>query len=247
MKKLILIFILLSPIQLFSVELIQPYYDSYFLTGLNQQTQGKLKFSFKIPLFYPYEEDGINLGYNQLSKWNIYDHSSPFKSTDYNPSIFYEINDLWVLDFVRIYPYSHTSNGRDGSESKSMDNYCLEMQASIGDKFVIGVWEKLMGYYAEGSKSKPHLDYGNWKTKLFFKIMSKYGILSGFTIYAQGEWLHNRLDSKYYIEWGSSINLAFGLTQFNLVYQGYRGVGEFFDRHNDFTDNSHRVGIGFNF
>lgn len=243
MRKLLFIFIfLLSSMSLFAVETIQSHNPIYFITG-NNDNQAKYQVSFKYSLWY---NSGAYLSYTQLSKWNIYDQSSPFKETNYNPGIFWEKENLWKLDLLRIIPYEHKSNGRDGQESRSIDRYFIEVQYSIGDKFNLGIREKVGAYYKVSNKNKDIDHYlGYFQTELFFQIKSKHEFFDHEKIYIKGEWMHNRLNTKYWFETGLSFRIITAYIQPNFYIQYYKGYGEFLLDYNKKT-NALRAGLIFN-
>jgi phospholipase A1 len=248
--KILLKFIFASIIVLtfsksiYGVDIIQPHHPIYFTSG-DKENQVKYEISFKCGLWYPFDS-GLFLAYRQLAKWDIYDRSSPFKEIDHNPSIFWEKENLLCSDFIRLIPYSHQSNGRDGQESRSMDRYFIEAQYSIGDKFNLGIREKAGAYYAISNKNKDIDHYiGYFETELFFQIRSKYGFLEHERLYAKGEWVHNRLNTKYWFECGLTIRLFTARIQPDLYVQFYNGYAEFMEDYNKKT-NALRAGFIFN-
>ncbi len=247
MKKilfwLITFLILVDP--LFAIDTIQSFQPIYFIAG-DKTDQIKYQVSFKYALIFPYET-GLYLGYTQLSKWNIYDRSSPFKETNYNPSIFYEkIPSLKYLDFYRIGFYEHKSNGRDGQQSRSMDKGYAEIQLSHGKHLNFGIREKVSVYYTVSNKNKDIDHYaGYFETELFVQYFSPHTYIDHERLYIKGEWMHNRLNTKYWMEAGLSFRLLTGNIQPNFYIQYYRGYVEFMEDYNKKT-NALRAGLIFN-
>jgi phospholipase A1 len=232
MKKIFLILFLLLPSLLFAVETIQSYKPVYFLAGDNEN-QVKYQVSFKYALCYPFET-GLFFAYTQVAHWNLYDRSSPFKETNYNPSIFWEIENVnqW-LDFARVIPYEHKSNGRDGQDSRGIDRYFGEMQISYGQTFNIGLREKAGGYYAISNHNKDIKRYiGYFETEAFAQIKDKHGYIGHEKIYIKGEWTHK----YYWYECGLSIRLFTEKIQPDIYIQYYRGYGEFLLDYNKKTE-----------
>src|SRR4030065_248977 len=79
--------------KIFAMEAISEYKPTYIIAG-DKESQVKYQVSLKYALVYPYNS-GVYFAYTQLSKWNIYDRSSPFKESNYQPSIFWEKNNVW--------------------------------------------------------------------------------------------------------------------------------------------------------
>jgi phospholipase A1/A2 len=245
MKKLLLILFLIYPFLLFAVDTLQSFHSIYFIAG-DKTDQMKYQVSFRYALWFPYET-GLYLGYTQLSKWNIYDRSSPFKETNYNPSIFYEnIPNFEWFDFYRIGFYEHKSNGRDGAVSRSMDKGYGEIQFSHGRHFNYGIREKVSYYYSVSNKNADIDHYlGFFETEAFLQYFSPHTYIDHERLYIKGEWMHNRLNSRYWFEAGLSFRILTGKIQPNLYIQYYRGYAEFLEDYNKKT-NALRAGFIFN-
>lgn len=67
-----------------------------------------IQFSFKKNLFYEFY-----FGYTQKSFWQLYDHgnSRSFREHSYNPEFFYDLEEFWQFDLVRLGIWEHESNG----------------------------------------------------------------------------------------------------------------------------------------
>lgn len=106
------------------------YKDNFFSTGvplntnINKQTADAL---FQISIRHRLTRSVLPfntflfLTYTQKSFWDIYDKSSPFRDSNYNPGIglgryiIYEQNMLGAA----LFQFEHESNGRDGEDSRS--------------------------------------------------------------------------------------------------------------------------------
>jgi outer membrane phospholipase A len=106
---------------------LSPYRPSYLIFG-DSTDQVKGQISLKYHLLQNYQTN-LYTAYTQLMFWQLYDKSSPFRDINYNPEVFWQL-DLWEfgLHQIRISPYEHKSNGRDGEESRSLNRCYL-----IGD------------------------------------------------------------------------------------------------------------------
>ena len=240
MKKIILILLLLIPINLLALEIIQPYQSTYIITG-DKVNQCKYQVSLRYGLFYPFNT-GIFVAYTQKSKWDIYDKSSPFRETNYNPSIFWEKQNLWKFDFLRIIPYEHCSNGRDGAENRSIDRWFIEAQISRGDYLNIGIREKTGWYYA---RARQNADIGRYSgkciTELFAQILSQHGYFGHEKISFQGEWT-----TRYYW-YQAELSFRIFTTKFrpHVYIQYYQGYNEFLLTYNQ-KSRALRGGLIFN-
>jgi phospholipase A1 len=241
MKKLLLLLFLLIPVSVSA--LVESYHPIYFITGFNKDTQTKYRISFKQGLIEPFET--LFLAYTQDAKWNIYDRSSPFKEIAHNPEIFWEIDyPNNFIDVIRIIPYSHRSNGKDGQESRSMDRFFGEMQVSyMLPLFInVGLREKAGGFYAVSSHNKDIKRYiGYFETETFIELKKRHQYVGHERLYFKGEWTH-----KYgWFEAGLSFRIFTSKIQPNFYIQYYRGYAEFLEDYKQKT-NAIRAGFIFN-
>jgi phospholipase A1 len=245
MKKSILILLFLIPFKLFALEAIQPYQPTYIITGDTNEDQVKYQVSFKYGLLFPYES-GIFLSYTQLSKWDIYDRSSPFRENNYSPGIFWEKQKPFKhLDFIRVSPEMHLSNGLDGQDSRSVDRCFIESQISYKFNFIkIGFREKIQHFY-QFSLSSHNKDYkryvGNFESEAFIQIISKRNYLSHEKLYVKGEWTNK----FYWFESGLSFRIITSKIRPHIYIQYFRGYGEFLINYNKKTE-ALRIGFIFN-
>lgn len=247
MKKLILIcLMLLISVSLFAEvqNRLQSYEPIYIIAG-DKEDQVKFQVSFKYCLLYPFDS-GLYIGYTQLSKWDLYDRSSPFRETNYNPNIFWEKNNLWCLDFLRIIPYEHKSNGLAGEDSRGIDRYFVESQISYGKKFNIGIKEKAGGYYAYSHKPKDEYSVkrylGYFKTTLFAQIKDSHSFIGHERISITGEW------TKRFYWYQAELSFRILTTKFSphVYIQYYRGYAEFLINYYEKSD-ALRAGLTFNY
>lgn len=104
-----------SPFQKFSL-----HNDTYFIFGTKDL---KIQYSFRyrvaksIPFFF---------AYTQLMFWKVYEKSLPFKDVNYNPELFYRLIDKKNSSFKTLdMGWSHLSNGKNKSDSRSLDRVLL--------------------------------------------------------------------------------------------------------------------------
>ena len=63
------------------------YKDNYIITGFSDTTEVKFQFSLKFDLRPNHTNHSVYFGYTQKSLWNLYETSSPFVDSNYNPEI----------------------------------------------------------------------------------------------------------------------------------------------------------------
>ncbi len=123
------------------------YGDNYFITGTrinespnSENSDAKFQLGFKQIItrdLLPFNTH-LFFTYRQISFWDIYQDSFPFRETNYNPSLgighlTFDENDkanggLWLA-------FEHQSNGRDGENSRSWNYFSLLYYKSFSEKF----------------------------------------------------------------------------------------------------------------
>ncbi len=107
-------------------------YDNYTLSDEYGNIEAQLQVSFKINMGH--DLFGLNekyyLSYSQRSFWQIYEISSPFRETNYNPEMFvvFPISDSrsgFNMRSVTL-AYSHLSNGQGQTHDKTQYTYVYE-------------------------------------------------------------------------------------------------------------------------
>lgn len=266
MKKLVLLFILLSCVSSYAKEYESPmsmYKDNYFISGDNQD-QVKFQVSAKYALLYP-TSIGLYVAYSQISSWHLYDKSAPFYDNNYMPEAFLMFEsknnifdlDMKLLDYIQISPISHMSNGRDGSDSRGINTYYGQAQISYGDKYNFGLNLKVFNYYNKSGKNEDIEDYkGHYEADLFFKLRSKsvsfldkeeFHIKFGgydkldYDAYKESG---NRDDIKGYVIIEAQFRIITSYIQPKLFIQYFSGWGEYMIDYNK-RDTAVRAGLVF--
>lgn len=175
MKRLILI-IMLVCVNAYAAE--SPFSinkENYFTAGYQDI---KFQVSAKYNLLYPFDT-GLYLAYTELAFWDIFDYSAPFREYNHNPEIFWMADesgnifnsDLSIIDYIKISPYEHKSNGRDGDNSRGIDRCYVEARASAGTLYNAGITAKGWYYYHKASENRDIDNYtGHWEAELFLKV-----------------------------------------------------------------------------
>lgn len=138
----------------------------YFLVGGHDPRSARFQFSFRYRLFddqgvvaetLPVVR-GLYLGFTQTSLWDLASDSKPFRDTSFRPSLFYR----WMLSdpddggWVALSGgYEHESNGKDGTNSRSIDTAFLRAEArhyfDFGDgRTYFGIAPKVWTYLDKG-------------------------------------------------------------------------------------------------
>ena len=185
MKKILTLIILLVALTAFAEENkyespMSVYQDNYFVFG-DSTDQVKFQVSAKYAILYP-SKIGIYAGYTQESWWKLYDKSAPFYETNYQPELFLRIQsrdnilgdmNFGLIDYIQLSPIHHMSNGKDGLDSRSLNDYYGQIQLSAGQHYNIGTNVKVFNYYNKASKNKDIEVYKSYyEADIFFKIIS---------------------------------------------------------------------------
>lgn len=204
-----------------------------------QNNEFKFQISIQVPIvedvFFP--KDGINLAYTQLSYWQAYDQSAFFRETNYEPELFYHVNDLYKLGSMHLkhlqLGFVHQSNGRGGQLERSWNRIYLDQTLSWNQlNLSIRPWWRI---HMSGLK-----DYNS-------DIMNYlgYGRVVIWTTLGQAEWsimLRNQLESAFKRGF-EQISISYPFTQHVKGYiQLNSGYGQSLAEYNHYT-NAFGVGI----
>ncbi len=105
--------------------ILQRHHPFYFVYG---EPLSKLQLSFKSPIL---RDRNFYFAYTQEMFWALNEDSKPFRDLTYNPEMFYRWQQKrWVyLKSLDIGLIGHTSNGRQGADSRSLDMKYLRFNA----------------------------------------------------------------------------------------------------------------------
>ncbi|MEJ0003336.1 MAG: phospholipase A [Pararobbsia sp.] len=154
----------------------------YFAVGASGDTTAKFQLSFKYRIFQPQDSrsrslvDNLYFGYTQLSLWDLSEESKPFKDTNFRPSLFYYLPDTglrasWFSRLGVQAGIEHESNGRDGSDSRSINTIfvrpTLTWNNVLGNRLVVS---PKFYYYLEKSENPDIARYRGYTD-----LLIKYG------------------------------------------------------------------------
>lgn len=221
---------------------ISVYRDNYFLAG-GSDDQVKFQISVKYDLV-----DNRKLlfaGFTQTSWWKLYDCSSPFYESNYQPEAFGRWEFNGYKDYIQLSPIHHCSNGKDGDVSRSINDYYLQLQASKASYFTpllrCGFNIRIFGYWNTSDENDDFNDYRkNYMLDLFLKV-KRFGNRTFVTnTELHGLCTGNPLDKGYYQVTLSTLPYYKFLAQ--LFVQFHSGYGESMIEYNN-KENSIRGGI----
>ena len=221
------------------------YRDNYFVTGvpLNKDvTKETADAAFQVSIRHRLTKSVLPfktfsyLTYTQKSFWDIYDESSPFRDSNYNPGLglgkyLFRDNKLIGAAFAQI---THESNGRDSTASRSWNYLSLSMKYYLTPRFSL-YGECWLPYTAFGKNSEDMIDY-----KGYFCLSRNY-ISSN-----QKWWLSaDLLPRKGFVNINTTLTAAFKVSERANQYlflRFFQGYGESQKDYDKYTVNI-RVGI----
>lgn len=121
---------------------LSAYAPIYAVYGPGTNSDARLQISFKYQFFgraravgrgQPWE-NGIHFAYTQRMFWNLGPDSSPFRSVDFMPELFYLIPAARVGDRLTLgaqLGFRHESNGRAGIDSRSLNMLYVQPVATV--------------------------------------------------------------------------------------------------------------------
>ncbi|MFC4675102.1 phospholipase A [Dysgonomonas termitidis] len=220
------------------------YKDNYMVTGipLNKSVTRKsadafFQFSIRHRVtrsVLPFNSF-LYITYSQKSFWDIYDESSPFRDTNYNPGIGigrYVIKDNKLKGAVMV-SLEHESNGKAGEDSRSW-NY-----VNLSAKYFYN-----MRLSAKAQIYLPYVDGGNNKDLLRYR---GYGIFSVNYINKNNLWWFslNIIPRDKFINPNLHTSLSFRVSKNSnqyLTLDYYAGYGEGLLNYKKYTN---QIRIGF--
>jgi outer membrane phospholipase A len=154
---------------------LSEYEPTYIDIRTRGRTTSKLQFSLKYRLFTPDAGkepgflDNLYLGYTQTSVWDLQGESRPFIDTTFNPSLFWQSDNMWQSADQNwrvglAGGVEHASNGKAGDDSRSVNDAFL--QPGVNYRFdggsTLTFAPRIKGYFALGDQNRNYTDYTGW-------------------------------------------------------------------------------------
>jgi len=169
------------------------YKDNYFIAGTalgetpnKYNSDAKFQFSFKQRLINkPFGKDlFLYLTYTQKSFWDIFQTSSPFGETNYNPGLLLVMPTFKSNHFNGIWLFSveHESNGKDSLDSRSWNFVSVGYGHFFSSRFIVSLKAWIPFGLSDNPDLMDYIGYGElqiqWtikEDKLFLNFIGRKG------------------------------------------------------------------------
>lgn len=225
------------------------YKPVYFSVGTRGLTTARFQISAKYRLLKPRGgpdtwHDDFYLGYTQTSLWDLESDSKPFIDTTFNPSVFWLSDDIWKSDnqsmrFGMNTGVEHSSNGKDGEDSRSLNNGYIEprFHYRFDGGSTLTFAPKVKAYFAVADENSDYSDYAghvDWQLRW---AQDNGAVVSA--MYRQGD--HRRRTTQLDFAW--PLRRTFLNWNGYLHLQYFNGYGETLLGYNQRNESQFRVGL----
>jgi len=207
-----------------------------------KHTELKYQLSFKVPLWKNIYQFPTSLyfAYTQMSYWQVYNGSSFFRETDYEPELFlaneiqWNLPRGWSINSLNL-GITHQSNGVGGSLERSWNRIYLEAMSSVGDWMIsVRPWYILH----DGSLENHNPNIGKFMG--YGKVIAAYKYHHQVFSFAFNNFIESQM-RRPTLELTWSIPITAYLKVYTQVFSGY---GQSLIEYNHHT-NSVGIGIAF--
>ncbi|RYD92610.1 MAG: phospholipase [Sphingomonadales bacterium] len=230
---------------------LSAYAPIYAVYGPGTNSDARLQISFKYQFFgtpgavgrgQPWE-NGIHFAYTQRMFWNLGPESSPFRSVDFMPELFYLVPEARVSDRLSLggqFGFRHESNGRAGIDSRSLNMLYVQPVATVqlGD-YTLTAGPRLW-IYTGSLKDNPDVKRYRGNTGLMFEIGADEGFRLTTTSRLNPGRGNGAIDAELSYPLDKIIDTKLNLYVFGQAFAGY---GENLLDYNRSTRRL-RIGIG---
>ncbi len=223
----------------------------YFVVGSSEERSFDARFQLGFK-YRPFDPDArvaqyfpplsnLYFAYTQTSLWDLGSHSSPFKDTSYRPSLYYRWTGSGRDGFPDDWRFGleHESNGRDGSDSRSINTVFLRPTWHMD--FIHGRRLTLSPKFYQYLEKSDNPDIDRYRG--YVDLQARYGSEDGAiltALYRLGTGGHSstQLDFSYPIS-----DKLFGRTGTFIHLQLMEGYGETLIDYNRYSDTQLRLGL----
>jgi phospholipase A1 len=223
------------------------YKDTYLLMGYSDSIFNKnLVFKFQLSAKFRMPIHGVYLAYTQRSFMDVLKKSAPFTDHSFEPELYYiysfsdRFNESYWLRSVQA-GYRHSSNGRDGTTSRSWDRLYVDMELKHKGLYISPtVWFPFL----RDPDNKDVENYYGYGELLLAYVWDDDIRVSGL-FHAGTDWPKGNIKADLSLPFQLFFNtLAKGWKQSNLWFQVFEGYGETFL---GFRESSTAIAVGVGF
>lgn len=230
---------------------LSSYDPIYAVYGPGTNSDGRLQISFKYQLFGEAGKvgegapfiNGLHFGFTQRLFWDLGANSSPFRNIDFMPEVFYLVPAMPVSDNLALggqIGLRHESNGRDGDQSRSLNNFYVQTMATTAlGKYKLSIGPRLW-FFVGDREDNPDIERYRGNTGLFAEIGRDDGLRLTATTRLNPSSGKGSINSEISYPMDRIIDTPLNLYVFG---QGFAGYGENLLDYNRKTTRF-RIGIG---
>lgn len=230
---------------------LSSYDPIYAVYGPGTNSDGRLQISFKYQLFGDAGKvgegapfiNGLHFGFTQRLFWDLGANSSPFRNIDFMPEVFYLVPAMPVSENLALggqIGLRHESNGRDGDQSRSINNFYVQTMATTAlGKYKLSIGPRLW-FFVGDREDNPDIQRYRGNTGLFAEIGRDDGLRLTATTRLNPSSGKGSINSEISYPMDRIIDTPLNLYIFG---QGFAGYGENLLDYNRKTTRF-RVGIG---
>ncbi len=227
---------------------LTPYEPIYFLLG--SYPAAEFQFSLKYQVFdstnrWLYPATNLFFGYTQTSFWDLFSSDPSFYDTSYKPSAFFYFRDLLEGRIEKPFQldlqcgYEHESNGRGGTDERSLNTAYLQPTVTIGltDDLQLSLCPRAWVYIIAVSDNNPDIANYRGYTDLLGTVSWKknYQLATRFRIGDEGD------NSSLLFDFSFALPRSTGFTP-RIHAQYFTGYGETLRQYNQIS-HGFRVGL----
>jgi outer membrane phospholipase A len=229
---------------------VSEYKPVYFDIGTRGRTTARFQISAKYRLFSPTGDrpatwgENFYLAYTQTSLWDLQGDSMPFIDTTFNPSAFWLSDSIWQSAnqnwrFGMNTGVEHSSNGKDGDESRSVNDGYIEprFHYRFDGGSTLTFAPRVKAYFGVADENRDYADYAghvDWQLRW---AQDNGAVVSA--MYRQGD--QKRRTTQLDFAW--PLQRTWLNMNGYLHLQYFNGYGETLLGYNQRNESQFRVGL----
>lgn len=221
---------------------LQSYEPMYFLIGPRVVINAKFQLSLRYQLYKP-----LYVSYTQTSLWDLESESKPFYDSAYKPRIWLGEDHLftpgWCANLGGAAGIGHESNGKSGTDSRSINIAFVRPRARWGDSRGWHLDVEPMAYYYIEKEDNPDIQRYRGYCDLGLSLTGPRG-------WQFAAILRKGADHRLYVG-SAQLDLSYDIGRLMgtrggpyIQLQGFTGYGESILDYNQRRESQIRLGLG---